>query len=86
MWTQNEGNPILTKDLSNAVSGPGHNAIIASPDGAEWFMVYHTHADAKNPSGRRVLNIDRVALDENGVLTVLGPTRTPQPAPSGWKP
>jgi GH43 family beta-xylosidase len=83
MWTKSRDNPILAKRLEIGVSGPGHNCIVQSPDGSETFMVYHTHADPDHPSGRRVLNIDRMFFDENGNLKVLGPTRTPQPMPSG---
>ena len=83
MWTKSLSNPILTKDKNTGVSGPGHNCIIQSPDETETFIVYHTHADPQHPSGKRVLNIDRMIIEENGNLKVIGPTRTPQPLPSG---
>ena len=83
MWIKSEKNPILTKDLETGVSGPGHNSIVQSPDGKEWFIVYHSHADIDHPSGRRVLNIDRIIFKPDGSLEVLGPTRSPQPIPSG---
>jgi len=83
MWTKSETNPILTKRLETGVSGPGHNCIIKSPDNSETFIVYHSHADPLNPSGRRILNIDRMVFDEAGNLKVLGPSRTPQALPSG---
>ncbi|MFH0759225.1 MAG: glycoside hydrolase family 43 protein [Bacteroidota bacterium] len=82
MWSKSDRNPILEKNMEAGVSGPGHNAMIKSPDGREWFMVYHSHADPDRPSGRRVLNIDRVVFKEDGSLEVIGPTRTPQPLPS----
>jgi beta-xylosidase len=83
MWTKSEDNPILSKVLEIGVSGPGHNSIVQSPDGKEWFIVYHSHANPDHPSGRRVLNIDRIIFDPDGGLKVLGPTRSPQPVPSG---
>jgi beta-xylosidase len=86
MWTKSSHNPILEKNIEAGVSGPGHNSMISSPDGTEWFMVYHTHADINHPSGRRVLNIDRVIFEKDGSLKVMGPTRTPQPMPSGVRP
>jgi GH43 family beta-xylosidase len=82
MWTKSDKNPILRKNLEAGVSGPGHNSMIRSPDGREWFIVYHSHADPDQPSGRRILNIDRVIFNEDGTLEVIGPTRTPQPMPS----
>ena len=47
------------------------------------FIVYHSHADPKKPSGERVVNIDRLQFDEDGKLKIQGPTRSPQPMPSG---
>jgi hypothetical protein len=54
-----------------------------SPDGKELFIVYHSDADPANPSGNRMVNIDRLVFDEEGNMRVTGPTRTPQPMPSG---
>ena len=81
-WTKSTANPILKSDLSIGVSGPGHNSAAYSPDGKELFVVYHTHTDPNNPSGDRILNIDRMYF-EYGMLKINGPTRTPQPLPSG---
>ena len=75
--------PPIGKNLERGVSGPGHNSITMSPDGRELFMVYHAHADVNCPSGIRTVNIDRPAFDDQGRLRLLGPTRTPQPLPSG---
>jgi len=83
MWVKSEKNPILAKDMGSGISGPGHNCITRSPDGKEWFIVYHSHADPDHPSGRRVLNIDRLQFTPDGGLGVIGPTRSPQPVPSG---
>jgi GH43 family beta-xylosidase len=82
-WTKSAYNPIVSKLPSIGVSGPGHNSITLSPDGTEMFMVYHAHADPEHPSGVRTVNIDRLAFDADGQLRLLGPTRTPQPFPSG---
>lgn len=81
-WIKSQDNPILKSDLSIGVSGPGHNSAAYSPDGKELFVVYHTHTDPNNPSGDRILNIDRMHF-RYGTLTIDGPTRTPQPLPGG---
>jgi len=81
-WTKYEGNPILEKDLGKGISGPGHNSVTVSPDGSELFIVYHTHTYPEFPSGDRNVNIDRLYF-EGGILKVHGPTRSPQPMPSG---
>lgn len=82
-WAKAPDNPLLARDTAALVSGPGHNSVIASPDGRELFLVYHSHADAQSPSGRRLLNIDRLVNPAPGRLETPGPTRTPQPMPSG---
>jgi GH43 family beta-xylosidase len=82
-WVKNPDNPVLAGRLEIGVSSPGHNSFAASPDGKEMFIVYHSHADPNNPRGARVVNIDRVVFDRSGALRVLGPTRSPQPLPSG---
>lgn len=82
-WTKAEENPILTGQPALGVSSPGHNSIVRTLDGKELFIVYHTHADPAKPAGDRVANIDRLEFTPDGKLRVLGPTRTPQPLPSG---
>ena len=84
-WIKYEGNPILSKDLSIGVSGPGHCSITDSPDRSELFVVYHTHTFPSSPGGNRILNIDRICFDEESNLKVVGPTRTLQPTPSTKK-
>lgn len=84
-WVKAEENPIAATNLDVGVSGPGHSCITRSPDGEELFIIYHTHADPKNPSGERVVNIDRLQFDEDGKLKIIGPTRSPQPMPSGTR-
>ena len=80
-WEKYEANPILRRDPSVGVSGPGHNSVTTSPDGSELFIVYHSHLDPENPRRGRTLNIDRLYF-ERSLLKVKGPTLTPQPMPS----
>jgi GH43 family beta-xylosidase len=83
MWTKSVHNPILKRNIPDKVSGPGHNSIIKSPDNSEWFIIYHSHASLTHPNHVRILNIDRLKFLPDGSLKVHGPTRTPQPYPSG---
>lgn len=78
-WTKYEHNPIMTTNLEIGVSSPGHNSIVASPDGKQLYIVYHRHADphGPRPSFDRVLCIDKLYF-EDGVLKTNGPTSTPQ--------
>lgn len=83
-WIKDPANPIVATDLMAGVSGPGHNSVVWSPDRTERFMVYHAHADPTAPSDDRVVYIDRLLRDPgSGWWRLNGPTRTPQPRPSG---
>lgn len=83
-FTRYEGNPVLRAD--SFIHGTGHHCFAYSPDGTELFIVYHSHHTLTEVHPR-ALNIDRVKFvpQENGpdVLTVYGPTVTPQPIPNG---
>lgn len=82
-WKKSPDNPVLHK--KGPITGTGHNAVIASPDGKELFCVYHVHNP--HPGGERLLAIDRMIIsdlpDGSIKLRVLGPTWTPQRLPSG---
>ncbi|MCX7796649.1 MAG: family 43 glycosylhydrolase [bacterium] len=73
-------NPILRKN--DYISGPGHNSVIKTPDGKEYFIVYHTQMKREGTHLRQ-LAIDRLIFDKDGKVRVVGPTYLPQPYPSG---
>ncbi len=82
-WEKAAENPIAGTDLTVGYAGAGHSSLTTSPDGIERFIVYHTHADPAHPENQqRTVNIDRIRF-EGGRLVIDGPTRTPQPMPSG---
>ncbi|MEO2078238.1 MAG: glycoside hydrolase family 43 protein [Bacillus sp. (in: firmicutes)] len=72
-----EENPIVKKDITHGISGPGHNSVTVGPNGKTLYIVYHTHTNPQIPSGDRQMNIDRLYF-ENGKLKVDGPTYTEQ--------
>ena len=82
-WKKSAANPLVSQKPELGISGPGHNCVIKSPDGTELFVVYHTHADPAKPGGGRVVNLDRLIVRADGGLQFAGPTRSPQPLPSG---
>jgi len=82
-WRKPDDNRLLLRDEALRVSGPGHSCVVRSPDGRERFIVYHAHADPDAPGGARTVNIDRLDVEPDGTLRVRGPTRQPQPLPSG---
>ena len=79
-----ETNPILNWNYE--VDGPGDALMIHSPDGEEVYMVYHRHEQV-GKVGLRQTCVDLVEFvpDPNGgpdILTVRGPSNTPQKLPS----
>jgi GH43 family beta-xylosidase len=81
-----EKNPIVSyveTEEEIIVSGPGHNSLTVSPDGKEYYIVYHSHTDPVVAGGNRQVCIDKLDFREDGTLYVNGPTITPQFLPSG---
>jgi len=81
-FTKAANNPVLEKNTAKGgtVTGTGHNSIAWSPDGKEMFCVYHARTTATGDA--RVVFMDRMWV-KNGIITVQGPTITPQALPSG---
>lgn len=76
-FEKSESNPILSKDLENGISGPGHNSVTVGLDGETLYAVYHVHTDPENPSGDRRPAIDRLYF-ENEEMKIEGPTNVEQ--------
>ncbi len=76
-FSKYRGNPIMKQH--NGVFGPGHCAVIETPDGKLW-MVYHQKKDASG-GWDRIICIDRIWFDEKGVLHGEATRGTPQTAP-----
>lgn len=76
-FVKSPDNPILKENSSNGgrVVGTGHNMALTMPDG-NMYTVYHGRT-TDNPSDRVVL-IDRMVFDDNGKLSIAGPTTHPQ--------
>lgn len=81
-FVKSANNPILSRKGVPGVSGTGHHAVVMSPDDSEMFCIYHSHHDINNPSGIRMISIDRMGFDNKGKIYINGPTVTPQPYPS----
>ena len=71
-----ENNPVLEKNTENGgdVTGTGHNMMFRSKDGKKMYTVYHGRT--QKTGDERVVFIDEMRIDENGVLTVDGPSTT----------
>jgi xylan 1,4-beta-xylosidase len=71
------GNPVMKK--GNGVFGPGHCAVTKTPDGKLW-MVYHQKRDGSRGWGR-IICIDPLWFDDNGILHGKATRSVLQPAP-----
>lgn len=76
-FEKSESNPILSKDMENGISGPGHNSVTVGLDDETLYAVYHIHTDPENPSGDRRPAIDRLYF-EDGEMKIEGPTSDEQ--------
>lgn len=76
-YTKASNNPVLEKNTGKGgeVTGTGHNSIAFSKDGKQMFCVYHGRTT--RTGDERVVFIDKMKINKNGLLVVDGPTTTP---------
>lgn len=76
-YTKAANNPVLEKNTTKGgeVTGTGHNSVLFLPDG-RMLCVYHGRT--KRTGDQRVVFIDEMNIDGNGMLTVEGPTTAGQ--------
>lgn len=67
-------NPVLEKnvDRGGEVTGTGHNMVFKSRDNESMYCVYHGRT--QKTGDERVVFIDEMKIDEQGILTVEGPS------------
>lgn len=78
--------PLLSMNASLGVAGTGHPSVTRSPDGSEWFLVYHAHDANTSNATIRTVNVDRLRFTPDGAVMTDAPTRSPQPLPAGARP
>jgi len=68
-------NPVLQKNVDEGgiVTGTGHNSVTWSKDGKIMYCVYHGRTS--QTGDKRVVFIDKMTINKNGLLTVEGPSR-----------
>lgn len=73
-----DNNPVLQKNTDDGgiVTGTGHNSIVWSKDKSELYCIYHGRTAETGDA--RVVFIDPIKIDKNGILTVDGPSTTPK--------
>ncbi len=77
-FTKALNNPVLEKNTERGgvVSGTGHNSVTWSKDGKQMYCVYHGRTT--ETGHERVIFIDEMTIDEEGILIVNGPTTEEQ--------
>ena len=67
-------NPVLQKntDKGGIVTGTGHNSVTWSKDGKMMYCIYHGRTS--QTGDKRVVFIDKMTVDKEGLLTVEGPS------------
>jgi len=77
--------PLFESDPDNDVYSPGHCSITMSPDGREYWVVYHT-AKARNSGWDRNARVQRLEWrNDRPFMGKPDPLWVPQPLPSGEK-
>lgn len=76
-YTKAANNPVLEKNTSagGSVTGTGHNSVLFMPEN-KMLCVYHGRT--RSTGDERVVFIDPIEIDDQGVLTVKGPTTAQQ--------
>ena len=80
--------PVFKQSPENGVYGTGHNSFFTSPDGKEYYILYHgrdTETDPPGEGDRRTPRIQKFVWDKNDypVLGVPLSISNPLPKPSG---
>lgn len=68
-------NPVAQRNtaLGGDVISPAHNCVTMSPDGTEMYCLYGARTTAAKDIDQRVLFLQKMAIGDDGILTVEGP-------------
>ncbi len=87
-YSRQSNNPVIIGSTASGMVGVGHCCYTTSPDGREYWMVYHKHAGLNQVENREIC-IDKITFDSSDRLVVSAdftqgkPTAQAQPYPSG---
>lgn len=80
--------PIFQQDPANKIYGPGGISFVPSPDGKEWYMLYHARRipnDAPGAAESRSPRMQKIDWDKDGMPVLGAPVKegVALPKPSG---
>ena len=73
-FTKAAVNPVLSKDTANGILGPGHNSVLALPNG-DYYIAYHRFAIPGGDGTHREVCLDRLEFNADGTILPVHPTR-----------
>lgn len=73
-FTKATVNPILKKDAAQGILGPGHNSVLALPNG-DYYIVYHRFAIPGGDGTHREVCIDRLLFNDDGTIIPVKPSK-----------
>jgi beta-xylosidase len=65
---------ILQQDASVA-TGAGHHSVLHAPGSSKWYIVYHRRPLGETDRNHRVVCIDEMRFDEQGLITPVAITK-----------
>lgn len=85
---QKSPQPVFRSSAENGVYGPGSPSFVPSPDGKEWYMLYHARCitnDAAGAIDSRTPRMQKIEWDAQGIpiLGIPQKENVPLPVPSG---
>lgn len=80
--------PVFSQSPQDSVFGPGSLSFVPSPDGKEWYVLYHARAIPNGITGdneSRSIRMQKIEWDKNGMPVFGKPVKlgVPLPKPSG---
>jgi hypothetical protein len=73
-FTRAAVNPILERDDAQGILGPGHNSILALPNG-DYYIAYHRFAIPGGDGTHREVCLDKLEFNADGSVVPVKPTR-----------
>lgn len=80
-WTKSQ-EPVFSKSPESGAYGPGHNSFFRTPDGKEYWIMYHAKSRGGQGGEDRNVRMQRFTFDEHGLPKFGAPARIGQPLPS----